>query len=197
MAKIVDKEAKKQEILEAAIQVFAQKGIAGAKIHHIAKAAGVSQGTIYLYYKSKEEIFQNILQLHTQSAEPMLLRFLSPDDGPREKIRKLMLGSLHGVPLEHGALLLEMLATMIREPQRYDSISNFSGMHEVFQKVLEEGLQSGEFKEIDTQALASALTGLLHGVQILELINKEEFPAKEIMENALEVLFRGLEESSS
>ena len=195
MAKIVDKEAKKEKILHAAMQVFAQRGIAGTKIHHIAKAAGVSQGTIYLYYTSKEEIFQRILALHTQSAEPMLTRSLSQDDGPREKIRKLIMGSIHPVAPEQVAFLLEVQAAMIRQSQRPDSPNTTPGIGKILKTILDEGVQTGLFRAVDTHALASAISGLVHGVQIMELIYMEDVPCQQIMETALEVLFRGIEKS--
>src|SRR5258706_16088126 len=52
------KDARPQEILEAALSVFAEKGFAAARMEQIAARAGVSKGTIYLYFNSKEAVFR-------------------------------------------------------------------------------------------------------------------------------------------
>ena len=60
--KIIDKEAKKAEILQAAMQVFSRKGVAKTRMADIAVAAGIGKGTIYEYFRSKEEIFAAAFQ---------------------------------------------------------------------------------------------------------------------------------------
>jgi AcrR family transcriptional regulator len=56
------KEDRPQEILEAALKVFAEKGFAAARLEEIAAKAGVSKGTIYLYFESKEAVFKALIQ---------------------------------------------------------------------------------------------------------------------------------------
>ena len=56
------KDARPQEILEAALAVFAEKGFAAAKLEEIAARAGVTKGTIYLYFESKEAMFKALVQ---------------------------------------------------------------------------------------------------------------------------------------
>src|SRR5260370_32050902 len=55
------KDARPQEILEAALSVFAEKGFAAARMEQIAARAGVSKGTIYLYFDSKEAVFRALV----------------------------------------------------------------------------------------------------------------------------------------
>src|SRR6185295_3888359 len=55
------KDARPQEILEAALFIFAQKGFAAARMEDIGERAGVSKGTIYLYFESKEAVFKALL----------------------------------------------------------------------------------------------------------------------------------------
>ena len=58
------KQARPGEILEAALKVFAEKGFAAARMEDIAKRAGVTKGTIYLYFPSKEEVFKSLARKH-------------------------------------------------------------------------------------------------------------------------------------
>jgi AcrR family transcriptional regulator len=55
------KEARPHELLEAALDLFAEKGFAGTRSEEVAQRAGVSKGTLYLYYPSKEELFKAVI----------------------------------------------------------------------------------------------------------------------------------------
>jgi AcrR family transcriptional regulator len=55
------KQARPQELLDAALELFAEKGFAGARAEEVAQRAGVSKGTLYLYYPSKEELFKAVI----------------------------------------------------------------------------------------------------------------------------------------
>jgi AcrR family transcriptional regulator len=61
------KDARPQEILDAALQVFAEKGFAAARLEEIAARAGVAKGTIYLYFDSKEAVFTALVKDHLGS----------------------------------------------------------------------------------------------------------------------------------
>ena len=56
------KEARIAEILQAAVEEFSENGFAGAKIEAIAARAGVAKGTVYIYYNTKEEVFEAIVR---------------------------------------------------------------------------------------------------------------------------------------
>src|SRR5678815_5631472 len=56
------KEARPNEILEAALAIFAEKGFAGARMEDIAERAGVTKGTIYLYFENKEAVFKSLVR---------------------------------------------------------------------------------------------------------------------------------------
>src|SRR3569623_493960 len=56
------KEARPAEIVQAALQVFSEKGFAGAKLDEIAARAGVSKGALYLYFETKEDLFRAVVR---------------------------------------------------------------------------------------------------------------------------------------
>ena len=89
MPKIIDKEEKKSEIFDAAMRAFAKKGAAGTKIQDIAEEAGVGKGTIYLYFKNKEEIFQSILHQKVSSGGDLAQKALEEPGEPEEKLKAL------------------------------------------------------------------------------------------------------------
>ena len=67
--KYVDKEEKKRDLLKAAMRVFAQRGVVNTKMADIALAAGIGKGTIYEYFRSKEDIFAEAYHLVFQGIE--------------------------------------------------------------------------------------------------------------------------------
>src|ERR1700755_3551654 len=89
MAKAIPQSAssKWQRILRAATDVFAQRGYFNGKVSEIAKAAGVADGTIYLYFDGKEDLLVHIFREHTRSYLQSLERELVHIRRPEERIR--------------------------------------------------------------------------------------------------------------
>jgi len=73
---------RREQILNAAIQVFGKKGFDGANVADIARATGIAKGTVYLYFKSKQEIFSAILA--ERSLMPRLADLMADSDAPLE-----------------------------------------------------------------------------------------------------------------
>src|SRR2546427_7371236 len=80
-------QTKRERILRAATEVFAQNGYFNAKVSDIAKAAGVADGTIYLYFDGKEDLLVNIFREHTRNYLQSLERDLTHARRPEDRIR--------------------------------------------------------------------------------------------------------------
>src|ERR1051325_7590994 len=80
---------KREAILRAATQVFARNGYFNSKVADIARVAGVADGTVYLYFKSKEEILHSIFDRGMESAISEGQRQLEAISDPREKLRRI------------------------------------------------------------------------------------------------------------
>ncbi|HSW27014.1 MAG TPA: helix-turn-helix domain-containing protein, partial [Burkholderiaceae bacterium] len=61
------KEARPQQLLDAALMLFVEKGFAATRAEEVAQRAGVSKGTLYLYYPSKEELLKAVIREHLSS----------------------------------------------------------------------------------------------------------------------------------
>ena len=86
MAKIIDKDEKRGDIALASIALFCEKGIQQTSIDQIAKSAGVAKGTIYLYFKNKEEIVFTIWDIITQQHEESFQKRTTENMSAKEKI---------------------------------------------------------------------------------------------------------------
>ena len=66
-----DPEARRQAILEAALAVFTAEGFAAARLDHVAEKAGVAKGTIYLHFKDKQDLFEQMVR---EAVSPVIAR---------------------------------------------------------------------------------------------------------------------------
>src|SRR5256885_16620289 len=80
---------KRKAILRAATEVFARNGYFNAKVADVARAAGVADGTVYLYFKSKEELLHSIFNRGVAAALEEARREIAPLADPREKLRRI------------------------------------------------------------------------------------------------------------
>src|ERR671921_2177936 len=80
---------KREAILRAATSVFAHNGYFNSKVADIAREAGVADGTVYLYFKSKEENLRSIFQRNTSEAVRAGREGLAKIEDPREKLRRI------------------------------------------------------------------------------------------------------------
>jgi len=177
--KIVDKEAKKIEILHAAIRVFSEKGAAKTKMIDIAIAAKIGKGTIYEYFRSKEEVFAGTFTLFYQGMESMLLECVHSTDDPEEQLCNLVNVSLVEM-LEHGGefinIMMDFWAESVRtKNEEIRSIINLKKIYDEFRAlvvgILDAGIAKGVFRPIDSHVMASFFIGALDGLMLQEIMD--------------------------
>ncbi len=88
--KIVDREERRQALAAAATEVFAEKGYAGARIADVAERAGVGKGTVYEYFRSKEELFFAVFELMSYGMHARLGAEMDRDAPAAERLRSLI-----------------------------------------------------------------------------------------------------------
>ena len=140
------------EIARAALDLFVTKGFAATKLEDVAKAAGVSKGLPYLYFKSKEELFKAVIV--EAIGEPLMLatEFVDSFDGPTEELLRQLIGKFREFaesPLGGVIKLILAEAGNFPDVARF-YCSNFEVRgNELFAKVLRRGVARGEFRPID------------------------------------------------
>lgn len=162
------KEARPQELLDAALELFAEKGFAAARSEEVAARAGVSKGTLYLYYPSKEELLKAVIQQRISveisavaeqvdafdGPASVLLRGLLADwwkrvyDSPASAVFKLVITEVRNFPE-----LAEYWHEMVVEPGQ-----------ELTGRILARGVQQGELRAVD---LPSAVLSLIFPMVML------------------------------
>lgn len=154
-------EARPAELTAAALSLFVSRGYAATKLDDIAARAGVSKGTLYLYFESKEALFQAVIQ---EGIEPVLdhgesLLSTWPDD-PVRLLQEILLGWWQLVgSTELGGISKLMMA----EAQNFPTVAQY--YHDnvtvrgktLVRRALEQGVAAGVFRVMDTEAMVRVL----------------------------------------
>ncbi|MFT3923146.1 MAG: TetR/AcrR family transcriptional regulator [Myxococcales bacterium] len=161
-------EGKRERILRAAIKVFARKGFYSTRVSEIAKAAGVADGTIYLYFKNKDDVLISIFQDHTTKLIELMSEAIAEQSGFEAKFRvclDIQLGLLDG-----SRELAEVVTVNLRQSSRLlkqYGAPLFGRYLDTLAGVFEEGQAQGLVREdLSPRVLARALWGSLDAITL-------------------------------
>ena len=198
--KIIDKEEKKQRILEAAIRVFAKFGVPNTRMSNIAQAAGIGKGTIYEYFRSKEDLFIAAFNAFVKQSNMRIEKQVHKIHDPEEKLRAYFRGWIEIVDsdvMELADIMLDMWAGGIRSTEGKDKF-NLKGMYENYREqivqILDEGIRQKKFKPMDTTIVSSIIIGTLDGLFIQWIMDRDIFQIREAMETLENIMVGGLTE---
>ncbi len=165
------KDARPEEIVAAALDVFVERGFAAARLEDVARRAGVTKGTVYLYFESKEALFKEVVrativpaiaqgealaQAFTGSARELLEQLV------REYWRLVGETALAGIP----KLIIAEAATF-PELTRFYYDEVVSRGHRLMASVIERGIKNGEFRKVDVMIAAKlAMSPLMHATVV-------------------------------
>lgn len=158
---------KRQRILDAALKVFAERGFYNAKVSQVARAAGVADGTIYLYFDNKDDL---LIQLFEDRMEYIIRRLndeLAKMDGnPLDRIRRLI--HLHVDLALHDPDLAEFITVELRQSSKFvKEYENpqFLEYLRVLRDIVEEGQRTGYIRPgLDSRMIVRAIFGALDEV---------------------------------
>ena len=184
------------QILAAARRLFAQQGFHSTKMSDIAKAVGVSQGTIYHYFSSKDDLFMSMFSTWAEQLEEAVTGL---PDVPLSATQKLwMMGRVAtaflGADRELLPVFVEFCAYALHNPKAAANFRDvFQGMRQSVTSILDEGVSSGEFRPIDTETLSLLPLIVLDGVILLHPILGQDVLAPDaIVEQTMRLVLDGL-----
>ncbi len=172
MAKIIDKDEKRCDIALASIALFCEKGIQQTSIDQIAKSAGVAKGTIYLYFKNKEEIVFTIWDIITQQHEESFKKRTTENMSTKEKILEYFNFNECQEKFDKEQILILfqhfVSSMLIDKTQLYTAYfeSFFQKDYDFISSCLNEGIKKGEFFIDDIDILTNNIIMLLKGLLV-------------------------------
>lgn len=178
----------KKRILDAAGEVFAEKGYALTTIREVALRAGISIGGIYLYFRNKEELYTGLMrqQMDAFCKDTDRVRDLEPLDA---------LKSIIDSYLEHALKKTKMLSTNIKEHdlalKRPLKKAFFKFQKQLIKDILQRGVKEGKLKKIDCDETADVVLFCIRGA-ILAYLSGEIKTLKKHGEGLYEMILHGI-----
>jgi len=186
---------KYQLILDAAIAVIAGKGFFGCRVSDIAERAGVADGTIYLYFRSKEQILMAAIDSAFTAFLNQARSDLQSIPSVEERLRRLAWLHLHTLGANRD--LAVVFQTELRHSAKF--LAQFSQHHlveyfDLIRSVIREGQSAGVFrKEISDKIAANCFFGALDEMVTSWMLSDHDYPLAGAAEPIVDVILRGLE----
>ncbi len=159
--------ARREEILTAARRVFSERGFERATLDEIAEVAEFGKGTIYNYFKSKEELFVCIIERGINRFQEFVSEAIKNKTMPSEKVAAYI-DSAFAFFEKHRQIfsILELerinLARHLTEEMFSKCCEHQAALLQSLAQLFDEGIKKGEFKKLDSMKLAQFLFGLIH-----------------------------------
>lgn len=185
---------KREAILRAATQVFARNGYFNSKVADIAKAAGVADGTVYLYFKSKEEILHSIFDVAMEEAISEGRKELEAIEDPREKLRRI--ARLHLERLGADRDLAVVFQVELRGSTKFMeefSAAGFAQYLGIIRATFEEGQRAGLFRsELNAKLVAKMLFGALDEMATNWILSKRRYKLVPMADEVMDIFLHGV-----
>jgi len=196
--KIVDREERRRALAAAAAEVFTEKGFAGTRIADVAERAGVGKGTVYEYFRSKEELFFAVFEAMTREEMARLGAELDRDAPSLDRLAAMVRSMVSDAvaQVELYGLTLEFWSGCTNEAFGEQLRTEFSALYQGFRAhvaaIVRQGQEAGELRpEVDPEGLAASVVGAIDALGLQYWIDRG-VDATAAAEALLEVLSAGL-----
>ena len=185
---------KREAILRAATRVFAESGYFNSKVADIARVAGVADGTVYLYFKSKEDILHSIFERNTSEAIEEGREELAKITDPREKLRRIARHHLERLGSDRD--LAVVFQVELRGSTKFMEAFSAAGLAEylhLIREVFEEGQREGLFREdLNAKLVAKILFGALDEMATNWILSKRRYKLAPMADQVLDIFLNGV-----
>jgi TetR/AcrR family fatty acid metabolism transcriptional regulator len=186
---------KYQRILDAAVSVIAESGYFQARVTDIAARAGVADGTIYLYFKNKEQVLMAAIDSAFAAFLKRARAELSRTQEPRERLRRL--AQLHLETLGANRSLAIVFQTELRQSAKF--LAQFSHQHlieyfDLIRAEVREGQRAGVFRrELSDKIVANCFFGALDEMVTSWMLSEHDYPLAGAADAIVDVILKGME----
>jgi TetR/AcrR family fatty acid metabolism transcriptional regulator len=185
---------KRETILRAAIKVFAQNGYFNSKVSDIARAANIADGTVYLYFKSKDEILHSIFDRTVADGIAEAKERIAACETAAEKLR--LLAHLHLSRLGADRDLAIVFQVELRGSTKFMeefSAAGFAEYLNLIREIIEEGKRAGEFRgNLSSSVCAKIFYGALDEMATNWILSERKYELEPMAEAVLDVIFNGV-----
>ena len=167
---------KRERILDAAVRVFAERGFFHSRVNDVADAAGVAGGTIYLYFKNKDDLLISLFEDRMQIILDELRTELAAQPDPLSRLKRFI--QLHLELVERDPALADVLSVELRQSSKFVreyKAHKFNEFLSVAEDILSDGVEAGVFRsDLDPRIFRRALFGALDEVTLMWVHRQRE-----------------------
>lgn len=190
-----DADQTRQDLLEAALDIFSRKGYQAARLEDVAQAAGVTRGAIYHHFGGKNELYMALIEHAAALGNTVIERAVEEGGTFLEIIRRVVVDALS--LLEEDPRFSKVMALSLATPEMAELtrrrraeaqtlVENISGFFRL-------GIEGGELRpDLEPQTAARALLGYQNGLVMLWLANRQAFSIRETAPALAEIFVRGI-----
>ncbi|MCP4723502.1 MAG: TetR/AcrR family transcriptional regulator [bacterium] len=185
MPKIVDKEAKRHSVINAAYELFIEKGFKDVTTREIAIKAGVSKGVLYDYFKNKEDLFYQTVSEHMSKMIALKIESVDSDLTPREKLNRF-----HEISCKHNEMrkkryhmMFDFVLNCKDENLLQEYLGNLYDIIRQYTRKFFVEIYPEVFNHEEKAVLyTNMIVGFLEGIHIQDLTNPDKAKLKETFE---------------
>ena len=193
----VDKDAKRREIVAAALAVFRRKSLNSITVSDIAAEAGIAKGAVYLYFNSKDDVYMSLLDFTFSELFEEYAQHPEIDD-PVEQLEHVFIEGL-GEYEEHELefrFFIAYLGISLGTPQG-DVImkklrDSFRRNRVTIETIYRRGVAAGRFKKVNPKRVSASLMALLEFIPIQWVIDPKAFALRQTGKTAFEIFKQGI-----
>jgi AcrR family transcriptional regulator len=188
-------EERKEQILDAATEVFAQKGFDHARMDDIVEETGLSKGALYWYFKSKDDIIFGIMD-RLFRLEFKALEELKDDDSSAseslEQFTDLAIKDINRM-MRFMPITYEFLALAFRNKLVQKAIKQYMNSYvSILDPMIQRGVDSGEFKEVNPREVSAAVGAIIEGTMLLWVYDRSLIDPEKNIRSSIHLLLEGV-----
>lgn len=194
-----EKLQQRQDMLDAALVLFSEKGYHNVSMHEIAKKAEFAIGTLYKFFQNKEDLYKSLVMEHSEMFGEVIIGAM---EAPGDGVEKLRGYAQAKADICHNNMAFVRLFLVEHTGPGYnvktgldeeDMRQRYNIIIEKLASIFAKGIKSGEFRDIaDPYSLAMALDSTINALILLSVQEPEQHPYPEDPDAILDIFFKGL-----
>jgi len=186
------KEIREKQIKQAALRLFSERGFHNTTITQIAEAAELGKGTIYWYWRSKEDLAYSLVSDMLRDFLALIEEARNAEGPVLERFNDLVskVAELYYRETDYLRLLWKFRVDrgyIFSEEYRDKVASYYLRMRQALESLIEEGIEKGEFRKVDSKRMAFILIGVTEGLELEWLENEDEFSMRDALREVMEM----------
>ena len=195
-----NKNEKKEQIMDAALKIIISKGYENSRMDDIVDLSSMSKGAIYWYYKSKKEVYLNLVNYWVIKYSTVINHIVEEDDSPAEQLKDVFEYFILQYEQDPSAFkaLVEFWSLAGRDKDFQKKLDKvYSKFLEFLERIINKGVKSGEFKNLDVRVTALSIMVNIEGIIWFTLFDAHGLSAREYINTITNFILSGLINKSS